>query len=56
MQYEAAWALANITAGSSENTEAVIECGAVPIFVQLLSSAGNDVREKVFCFLLSPLA
>ena len=47
LQSEAANALANISAGSADNTRAVIDAGVVPIATLLLESPSIDLQDHV---------
>lgn len=46
LQFEAAWALTNISSGNTSQTEVVVQAQAIRPLMQLLRSPRDDVREQ----------
>ncbi|RNF17425.1 putative importin alpha [Trypanosoma conorhini] len=46
LQFEAAWALTNVAAGTTASTIFIVKAGAIPRFVALLGSEHADCRDQ----------
>lgn len=47
VQFEAAWSLTNVASGNRDQTRVVVESGATPELIRLLSMGTEDVKEQV---------
>ncbi|KAH3714309.1 importin subunit alpha-2 [Pelomyxa schiedti] len=53
LQYEAAWAITNVSSGTTAETEEVIKNGGVSALLSLLASHDLELCEQVFLRLIS---
>lgn len=47
LKVEAAWALTNVSAGTTEETSVVVEVGGMNVLVDLMKSKKSILREQV---------
>lgn len=46
LQFEATWCITNIASGSSDNCQALIDKGTIPLLVQILNSPDPEIVEQ----------
>ena len=46
-QFEACWVVTNVASGSREQTQTVVDAGAVPALVLLVDSPHENIQEQV---------
>jgi len=47
LQFEASWVLTNIASGESHQTQAVVDAGGVPAFLEMLRTGDVETKEQV---------
>merc|ERR1719473_1618569 len=47
LQFEASWVLTNIASGESHQTQAVVDAGGIPAFLEILRTGDVETKEQV---------